>query len=310
MPESSPRSDALRPPVTASSRTSAKDQISYSKERHRHVRRGPGPAHQRHRPVRRARGRYRPAPQDRLVPHRAAAGPGRGDRPDLPEVPHHARDRPVPGAGRDRRRHPARPAGDRAHGGLPQPEDRQARQPRRLRLRHPLDHHHRGAVRVLLRIRPLVRPAAGHLDDRAPRRFRGLTDTLLLMALGMLLTRTLGLAVRAHALPPASTPTATASRSVHDAKRAAGAPMHPAHGMAWPQQHNRATTRRDIGGVCGTGGAPTRRALPGQSTVAPGAAAGPRVLANAPSRAATHGASLHDDTGPGGRQPPAQRRNP
>jgi anti-sigma B factor antagonist len=39
-------------------------------------------------------------------------------------------------------------------------------------------------------------------------------------------------------------------------------------------------------------------------------AAGLRVLANAPSRAATHGASLHDDTGPGGRQPPAQRRNP
>lgn len=32
-----------------------------------------------------------------------------------------------------------------------------------------------------------------------------LTDTLLLMALGMLLTRTLGLAVRAHALPPAGT---------------------------------------------------------------------------------------------------------
>jgi hypothetical protein len=39
-------------------------------------------------------------------------------------------------------------------------------------------------------------------------------------------------------------------------------------------------------------------------------AAGLRVQANAPSRAATHGASLHDDTDPGGRQPPAQRRNP
>jgi hypothetical protein len=32
-----------------------------------------------------------------------------------------------------------------------------------------------------------------------------ITDTLLLMALGMLLTRTLGLAVRAHALPTAGT---------------------------------------------------------------------------------------------------------
>jgi hypothetical protein len=32
-----------------------------------------------------------------------------------------------------------------------------------------------------------------------------ITDTLLLMALGMLLTRTLGLAVRAHALPPVGT---------------------------------------------------------------------------------------------------------
>jgi hypothetical protein len=33
-----------------------------------------------------------------------------------------------------------------------------------------------------------------------------ITDTLLLMALGMLLTRTLGLATRARALPPAATP--------------------------------------------------------------------------------------------------------
>jgi hypothetical protein len=32
-----------------------------------------------------------------------------------------------------------------------------------------------------------------------------ITDTLLLMAVGMLLTRTLGLAARAHALPPAGT---------------------------------------------------------------------------------------------------------
>ena len=37
-----------------------------------------------------------------------------------------------------------------------------------------------------------------------------LTDTLLLMALGMLLTRTLGLAVRAHALPPPAPATAAA----------------------------------------------------------------------------------------------------
>ena len=48
----------------------------------------------------------------------------------------------------DRCRHPARPDGDRAHEGLPQPEDSQARQPRRLRLRHPLDRRHRGPVRV------------------------------------------------------------------------------------------------------------------------------------------------------------------
>ena len=34
---------------------------------------------------------------------------------------------------------------------------------------------------------------------------RAITDTLLLMALGMLLTRTLGLAIRARALPSAGT---------------------------------------------------------------------------------------------------------
>jgi hypothetical protein len=32
-----------------------------------------------------------------------------------------------------------------------------------------------------------------------------ITDTLILMAVGMLLTRTLGLAIRAGALPPAGT---------------------------------------------------------------------------------------------------------
>ena len=43
-----------------------------------------------------------------------------------------------------------------------------------------------------------------------------ITDTLLLMALGMLLTRTLGLAARARALPPPAPAPATASRPVHD----------------------------------------------------------------------------------------------
>jgi hypothetical protein len=51
-----------------------------------------------------------------------------------------------------------------------------------------------------------------------------ITDTLLLMALGMLLTRTLGLAVRAHALPPPAPATATASRSGHDRGGSPGSP--------------------------------------------------------------------------------------
>ena len=44
-----------------------------------------------------------------------------------------------------------------------------------------------------------LNPATGQVVSGA------ITDTLLLMALGMLLTRTLGLAVRAHALPAAGT---------------------------------------------------------------------------------------------------------
>ena len=54
-----------------------------------------------------------------------------------------------------------------------------------------------------------------------------ITDSLLLMALGMLLTRTLGLAIRACALPPPAPATATASRSGHDVERAAAVAMHP-----------------------------------------------------------------------------------
>jgi len=46
-----------------------------------------------------------------------------------------------------------------------------------------------------------------------------ITDTLLLMALGMLLTRTLGLAARAHALPPPPPATATTPRSVNEVER-------------------------------------------------------------------------------------------
>ena len=42
------------------------------------------------------------------------------------------------------------------------------------------------------------------------------------MAVGMLLTRTLGLAARAHALPPPAPATATAPLSVHDAGRGKG----------------------------------------------------------------------------------------
>jgi anti-anti-sigma factor len=49
--------------------------------------------------------------------------------------------------------------------------------------------------------------------------------------------------------------------------------MHPAYRVARPQAAQRASAKQGIGGGCGTGEARTRRALPGESTVAPGTGA-------------------------------------